>query len=69
MTERYKSSAIPYMQRLLNESERKKIKILRQIDKLSVPVDNDTLYAPHHWEDKNFYYNFDNGSELIFIKW
>ena len=48
MTERYKSSAIPYMQRLLNESERNKIKILRQIDNFSMPVNNGTLYAPHH---------------------
>ena len=33
-TERYKLSAIPYMQRLLNESEKKKQEILRQMDKL-----------------------------------
>ena len=47
LTERYKSSAIPYMQRLLNESERNKIKILRQIDNLPMPVNNGTLNAPH----------------------
>ena len=31
LTERHKSSALPYMQRLLNESERMKRKILKQI--------------------------------------
>ena len=43
LTERHKSSAIPYMQRLLNESERKKMKILKQIDEFSMPVNNGTL--------------------------
>ena len=37
LTERYRLSAIPYMQRLLNESDRKKQKTLRQIDN-SMPV-------------------------------
>ena len=48
MTERHKSSAIPYMQRLLNERERNKMKILKQVDNFSMPVNNGTLYAPHH---------------------
>ena len=48
LTERHKSSAIPYMQRLLNESERKKMEILRQIDNLSMPVNNGTFVKPHH---------------------
>ena len=48
MTERHKSSAIPYMQRLLNERERNKMKILKQVGNFSMPVNNGTLYAPHH---------------------
>ena len=47
-TERYKLSAIPYMQRLLNESEKKKQEILRQIDDLSVPVNYGLIVKPHH---------------------
>ena len=43
LTERHKSSAIPYMQRLLNESERMKRKILKQIDNFSMPVNNGIL--------------------------
>ena len=38
-TERYRRSAIPYMQRLLNDKERKKQGILRQIRNF-VPVNN-----------------------------
>ena len=38
-TERYRRSAIPYMQRLLNDKERKKQGILRQISNF-VPVNN-----------------------------
>ena len=49
LTERHKLSAIPYMQRLLNEKEREKMKILRQIDNFSMPVNNGiSLYKPHH---------------------
>ena len=48
LTERHKFSAIPYMQRLLNEKERNKMNILKQIDNLPMPVNNGTLYAPHH---------------------
>ena len=48
LTERHKLSAIPYMQRLLNEKERNKMNILKQIDSFSMPVTNGTLYAPHH---------------------
>ena len=48
LTERHKLSAIPYMQRLLNEKERNKMNILKQIDSFSMPVNNGTLYAPHH---------------------
>ena len=44
LTERHKSSAIPYMQRLLNENERSKVTILKQVDKFSMPVNNGTLY-------------------------
>ena len=48
LTERYKLSAIPYMQRLLNESEKKKQEILRQIDNVSVPVNYGLTVKPHH---------------------
>ena len=48
LTERHKLSAIPYMQRLLNESDRKKMKILRKIDNFSMPVNNGILVKPHH---------------------
>ena len=48
LTERHKSSAIPFMQRMLNEKERDKRNILRQIDNLSMPVNNGSLYKPHH---------------------
>ena len=43
LTERHKLSAIPYMQRLLNETEREKMKILREIDSFPMPVNNGTL--------------------------
>ena len=43
LTERHKASAIPFMQRLLNEKERDKMKILRQIDNFSMPVNNGSL--------------------------
>ena len=42
LTERLRKSAIPYMQRLLNESERKKRDICRQIDSYK-PVNNGSL--------------------------
>ena len=48
-------SAIPFMQRLLNQSEKKKQEMLRQIDN-SVPVTNGIFTWPHHWDHKNFYY-------------
>ena len=41
-TERYRRSAIPNMQRLLNNSEREKIKIFKRIEN-SVPVNYDFL--------------------------
>ena len=43
LTERLRRSAIPYMQRLLNENEKKKNDICRQISNF-VPVNND-LYC------------------------
>ena len=56
---RHKLSTIPYMQRILNEKEREKMKILRQVDKFSMPVNNSiSLYKPHHWENKNLYYYY-----------
>ena len=44
-TERYKKSAIPYMQRLLNIEEKKKHDILNKINDF-VPVNNGLLYSP-----------------------
>ena len=41
-TERYRKSAIPSMQRLLNQSEKEKIEIFKRIDK-TVPVNYDCL--------------------------
>ena len=41
-TERYRKSAIPSMQRLLNQSEKEKIEILKRIDN-TVPVNYDCL--------------------------
>ena len=42
-TERYRRSAIPNMQRLLNNSEKEKMEILKKIEN-SVPVNYDFLY-------------------------
>ena len=44
MTERFKKSAIPNMQRLLNKEEREKAEIF-SIIKNNVPVNNGNLYA------------------------
>ena len=44
MTERFKRSAIPSMQRLLNKEEREKAKIFSRI-KNTVPVNYSSLYA------------------------
>ena len=41
-TERYRKSAIPNMQRLLNQSEKEKIELLKRIDN-TVPVNYDCL--------------------------
>ena len=42
MTERYKRSAIPSMQRLLNESEKEKLEIFKKINS-TVPVNYELL--------------------------
>ena len=44
MTERFKKSAIPNMQRLLNKEEKEKAEIFSKI-KNTVPVNNGSLYA------------------------
>ena len=44
MTERFKKSAIPNMQRLLNKEEKEKAEIFSKI-KNTVPVNNGCLYA------------------------
>ena len=43
LTERHRVSAIPYMQRLLNQSYKKRQEVLRQIDSLSMPVNHGLL--------------------------
>ena len=42
-TERYKKSAIPFMQRLLNKDECEKKKIIKKINEI-VPVNNGISY-------------------------
>ena len=44
-TERYKKSAIPYMQKLLNIENKQKHDILNKINDF-VPVNNGLLYSP-----------------------
>ena len=39
-TERHKNSALPYMQRMLNDREKQKQKIMKQISYTSLPVNN-----------------------------
>ena len=43
LTERHSVSAIPYMQRLLNQSYKKRQEVLSQIDSLSMPVNHGRL--------------------------
>ena len=51
-TERYKKSAIPFMQRLLNKDECEKKKIIKKINEI-VPVNNGISY-PYHCENKAY---------------
>ena len=39
-TERHRRSALPSMRRILNEKEKKKQKVMKQISSTSVPVNN-----------------------------
>ena len=59
LTERYKISAIPYMQRLLNKVETEKRKICKQIDQF-VPVNSIVLANLYHCDNKNLYYYYSN---------
>ena len=51
-TERYKKSAIPFMQRLLNNDVCEKKKIIKKINEI-VPVNNGSFY-PYHCENKAY---------------
>ena len=51
-TERYKKSAIPFMQRLLNKDVCEKKKIIKKISEI-VPVNNGISY-PYHCENKAY---------------
>ena len=47
-TERHRRSALPNMQRILNDKEKQRQKILKQIKCTSMPVNNGLFYVPHH---------------------
>ena len=57
LTERLRRSAIPHMQRLLNEENGKQRDICRQISDYK-PVNNDLFVNLYHWDIKNFHYYF-----------
>ena len=50
-TERYRKSAIPSMQRLLNQAEKEKSEIFKRIDD-TVPVNYDCMLYSYHCENK-----------------
>ena len=51
LTERYRRSSIPSMQRLLNKAEKERSEMMKKIER-TVPVNYDAYLYSYHWENK-----------------